>query len=303
MKHTFRLIILGLVLTACGSTTLSTSEMIGVPTPTLDLIANAGATVSPTISGLKPTPSVASVGIIPIVDPRNNLLIGGIHNREWVSAKTIAPLMSGDETYRLYTMTAPLDTVSGSPPQLIGTTCNDGYSVVLNGTNKEGLIAVAGEWNALPRIPVSTPPGTKVNDDAIALILRSQGLRDTVVENSHSFQIDLNGDNIDEVLMTANHISTEGIRPGATAGDYALVALQMQARTETWTTLIDINRYLSDDVSATPTVFTIRGVADLNGDGKLEVLVDSKSYDGASLTIYTLNESKLIPVLNVDCQD
>ena len=47
--------------------------------------------------------------------------------------------------------------------------------------------------------------------------------------------------------------------------------------------------------------FEIPGVLDLNGDGKLEVIVHSHYYEGAGTTIYDCSGGKCKAVLSVEC--
>ena len=48
-------------------------------------------------------------------------------------------------------------------------------------------------------------------------------------------------------------------------------------------------------------LYEIPAVLDLNGDGKLEIIVDSQYYEGAASTIYDCSGGKCEAALSVSC--
>ena len=55
------------------------------------------------------------------------------------------------------------------------------------------------------------------------------------------------------------------------------------------------------DPFSTPNVYQVDAVLDLNGDGKLEVIVHSFYYEGGQTTIYRCQQDKIEEVLSVEC--
>jgi hypothetical protein len=55
------------------------------------------------------------------------------------------------------------------------------------------------------------------------------------------------------------------------------------------------------DESTTPNVYEVPAVLDLNGDGKLEVIVHSQYYEGSATTIYDCSGGKCKAALSVEC--
>jgi hypothetical protein len=51
----------------------------------------------------------------------------------------------------------------------------------------------------------------------------------------------------------------------------------------------------------TPNVYEVPAVLDLNGDGKLEVIVHSQYYEGSATTIYDCSAGKCEAALSVEC--
>ena len=59
--------------------------------------------------------------------------------------------------------------------------------------------------------------------------------------------------------------------------------------------------YQKPDESVAPNVYQVTAVLDLNGDGKLEVIVHSFYYEGGQTTIYCCELDKIEAVLSVEC--
>jgi hypothetical protein len=61
--------------------------------------------------------------------------------------------------------------------------------------------------------------------------------------------------------------------------------------------------YAKPDESAAPppNVYHLAAVLDLNGDGKLEVIVHSFYYEGGQTTIYRCQPDKIEEALSVEC--
>jgi len=59
--------------------------------------------------------------------------------------------------------------------------------------------------------------------------------------------------------------------------------------------------YQKPDESFAPNVYPVTAVLDLNGDGKLEVIVHSFYYEGGQTTIYRCELDKIEAVLSVEC--
>jgi hypothetical protein len=67
------------------------------------------------------------------------------------------------------------------------------------------------------------------------------------------------------------------------------------------TKLVAGELYSKTDASHAPNIYKIAAVLDLNGDGKLEVIVHSFYYEGDETTIYRCEPDKIEPVLSVEC--
>ncbi|MGB0112832.1 MAG: hypothetical protein WBP59_06395 [Ilumatobacteraceae bacterium] len=111
---------------------------------------------------------------------------------------------------------------------------------------------------------------------------------------------DLDGDGDDEALVSFEYIQPDG-GPG-TAGDFSAIML---VDTETTTSSTVIESHIASDVP--PDTFLVIGrtrvidVADVNGDGRMEVAVHSWYYEGASVLLYEYDGTTLVEALGTGC--
>ena len=199
MKRLYLLGALALLLAACGpsaSPTVPAGTAASAPAPVAEGLATAvPATAAPVAATGVPaaSPPPAS-GVAPVVDPYNGFLLGGARNGEWLSAESIAPLLTGDEIYRLYSPNAAVAELSGSTPELVGVPCQDVRKVVLSGGDRTSLVAVAGTWDALPRVPEDLPADSPAYVEAVTQLLSEAGLANPTVQITRILRSDLNGD-------------------------------------------------------------------------------------------------------------
>ena len=92
------------------------------------------------------------------------------------------------------------------------------------------MVAVGGSWNAMPRALKIGSTESRVYKEAAAEILRSKGIENPKVNLSQVIQVDMNGDGVEEVLVSATNYakfgSGGGMSPDSRAGDYSLVFLR-----------------------------------------------------------------------------
>jgi hypothetical protein len=162
-------------------------------------------------------------------------------------------------------------------------------------------IGVVGDWEIQPR--PADQVGLEVDEyrqigAAFADDLSVDGTLGEVVQ---VVRTDLDGDGMEEVLVTfENTESAVGER-----GDYSIIYMRSPqidgsvADSVVLHSLVDPN--LADD--GFPFMFRVRllGVADLNGDGKMEVAVHTWYYEGAGITVFEFDGDSLTQVMSNGC--
>lgn len=240
----------------------------------------------------------------PIVEADTGYLFGGSANGKWVKAKQAAKSMKGRTPFRVFGLTQEVGKATGGKPKPDeAEACADMLEVKLSPQPKEGVIALSAPWNALPRKPQIADPTQQVYVDAVREFLESRRMSDPKVKITRILRVDLDGDGEDEVLINAtNYFTEDGDVPMDTAapGSYSIVLLHRVVAGKVQTELIAGEFYVKDESSAS-SLYEILGVLDLNGDGKLEVIVHSHYYEGSETTIYDCSGGKCETALSVGC--
>jgi hypothetical protein len=234
-------------------------------------------------------------------------LLGGSAGGQWLKPEAAAGLITGEENYRLYTLTGEVGASVGSKPAKGEDACADTLYVTLAPfpVGRGSLVAVAGPWNAMPRRLKIANTEAQVYREAAAEILRSQGIVNPKVRLTQVLQIDLDGDGVEEVLVSATNYekfgSGGGVTPDARAGDYSLVFLRKVVQGKVVTRIITGEYYPKAKKFTAPAEHRIIGVLDLNGDGSLEIVLSGRHYEGEWVDAYRVDGAKIIKLFSMGC--
>jgi hypothetical protein len=240
--------------------------------------------------------SVSAQNVHPAVDVNRSCMLGGVAGGKWLEAEKIAPMVKGGERYRVYTLTGPAGEAVGAEPKL-GDPCTDCREVEFSPKITEG-IAVAGNWNAMPRIPQSLGTSDPAYRQVVARLLLKQGIVRPKINITRILRVDLEGDGVDEVLISATYLAGGLSRPdGPMAvrvkpGDYSFVVLRKIVGGKARNIVLD-GEYYPKVSDATANQYEVVGVLDLNGDGKMEVIVSIDYYEGSSSTVFRINGTRV----------
>ena len=240
----------------------------------------------------------------PIVEMDTDYLFGGSANGKWIKAEKVGKSMKGRTAFRVFGVTQEVGKATGGKPKSADAeVCSDMLEVSLSPEPKEGVIALSAPWNALPRKPQIVDPTTQVYVDAVREFLESRRMSDPQVKITRILRVDLDGDGEDEVLINATNFFNEDDEPPmdtAVPGSYSMVLLRRAKAGKMETELIAGDFYVKDE-SSPAYAYKIPAVLDLNGDGKLEILVHSQYYEGSETTIYDCSGGKCEAALSVGC--
>jgi len=234
-------------------------------------------------------------------------LLGGSAGGQWVKPEAAAGLIPGGEQYRLYTLTGEAGgSVGGKPAKGEEGPCSDTLYVTLTPfpAGRGSLVAVAGPWNAMPRKPKIANPQAQVYREAAAEILKSKGIANPKVNLTQVLQVDLDGDGVDEVLVSANNYARfqqGGLTPDARAGDYSLVFLRRVVQGQVVTKIIAGEYYPQAKKFCAPSEHRVIGVLDLNGDGRLEIVLSGRNYEGDWIEAHRVDGAKIIKLFSMGC--
>src|SRR6516164_1447394 len=249
----------------------------------------------------------------PIVEVQSGHLFGAISDGKWIKADETANLVSDETTYRVYGLEQALgEAKGGQPKRPESLPCEDTLAVSLSPKPEKGVIAIAAPWNALPRKLQVIDPTQKIYVDAVRDFLKTKGLDQPNVKIDNILRVDLDGDGEEEVLISAtNYFSKDGHVPmRSPAGSYSMVLLRRVIAGKVETQLVEgefhpkayPGKGSDDDASFdAPNAYKVIAVLDLDGDGKMEIVVGANYYEGEELTIYRYDPKKVDALLSVAC--
>jgi hypothetical protein len=239
----------------------------------------------------------------PVLEVETGFLIGSSRKGKWLKPAETVNSLRGGEVYRLYSATKFVGTSKGGKPEPEGEVCPDVFKVPLKGRGTDAVIAIGADWNALPRTPVFASTSQPAYQAAAHDFLVSKGIKEPKVKVTQVVRIDLEGDGMEEVLVSAtNYFSKDGSVPsGAPPGSYSFVILRREVNGSVKTSLVAGEFYPKSKNFNAPSKYEVLAVLDCDGDGKMEVIVESGYYEGGSTTIYRCTPKKIEEVASVAC--
>ena len=266
--------------------------------------------IVPLLLGLSICPLAIAAEVHPIVEVQSGYLFGATADGKWIKSEKAAKAISDERTYKIYGLTQSLGQANGGKPKPSEEeVCSEVLTVSLSPKPENGVIALAASWNALPRKPRVMDTTQQVYVEAVRDFLKTKGIEGPKVKIDNIIRVDLDGDGDgeDEVLISATNYSEkeEGAPMRSPAGSYSMVLLRWVVSGKVETQLVEgefyPKAYDDDERFNAPNAYKVIAVLDLDGDGKLEVVVASNYYEGGATTIYRCDPKKVKELLSVAC--
>ena len=230
--------------------------------------------------------------IVPIVELRTNGLLGGVQNGKWIEAKRVAPLLKNKNEFFLLNPSGGKQSIfSTEKPRGLGI-CQDYYEIPFGGETKNGVaIGSAANWNLMPRALKEIGKTDATYLKIVGDFLRTKGIAKPAAKISQGFRVDLDGDGTEEVVLAATNYHS-GVIPSVKAGDYSFLLLRKVVGGKAQNILIAGEFYPKAKEFSAPNEFSIQAIADLNGDGRMEIVMHGAYYEGAGSEIYDVSGAK-----------
>jgi hypothetical protein len=249
-------------------------------------------------------PAADNARILPIVNGYG-LLIGGTRDGMWISDKATHAAVVGGETYRLYGAAGSVGESVGGKPALSEASGN-AYNIQFADRKSEvsaGLIGIAAKWNAMPRLAKVQSRDQKVYLAEVAKVLAGHGLRRAVPRITKILRVDLTGKGQESVIIEAASpgfsVSNDSTRPSGALKTYSFVMLRTPAANGVRSTVLagEYSRKGDDSVFHK---YAIGQVLDLNGDGAMEIVVETSYYEGGGDQVFEVKNGRPKLVLQVE---
>jgi hypothetical protein len=258
--------------------------------------------------------TLSAADVHPIIEIETGYFFGGSENGKWAKPEKAAKSTRKKTIYHVYGLTKQAGQITAGKPKSVEEPCPDTLTVSLSSKPKDGVIGLAASWNALPRAPVIADATQPVYVEVVRDFLQDRGIADPKVRIKRILHVDLDGDGEEEVLISATNYFTDDKSNDTAAapfpeapieapqrGSYSVVILRRVVDGNVQTKLVTGEVYAKPDEPVAPNVYSLAAVLDLNGDGKLEVIVHSFYYEGGQTTIYRCEPDKIEAVLSVEC--
>ncbi|MDT8305312.1 MAG: SH3 domain-containing protein [Anaerolineae bacterium] len=257
---------------------------------------------TPPATATKVSESPPGGPLYPVVDMESGYLLGGTYNGAWVDATTYATYLQDTERpYTVYTLSGLQGTVTGNPPVTTGGVCTQPVVPFQPAGSRDGAVALVAKWDAAPRVAQRIPEDTAEYVDVVTTLLQEHGIANPEVHIDHIRRIDLEGDGVDEVLISVSHLVAGTSAPPVAAGDYALLLLRKVVDGAVVTIPLALDVYVAANDLAYPYRYDVLGLLDLNGDGSLEIIVKAERYEGYEVTVYEMTAAGPQQVLQAGC--
>lgn len=238
--------------------------------------------------------------VIPILEMRIGGLLGGVENGKWLTVKQTIAKTSGMEGYLITDTTGQKSTQFAPILDSPDVPCEEFYPI-RDAVPADGVaIGNDAKWKSMPRALRAIDANDKTYQKVVGDILRKKLINKPVVKITQAFRVDLDGDGKQEVVIAATNYKG-GLSPDTKAGDYSFVLVRKVVGKKVQDTIVSGEFYPKAKTFNAPNQTRLSAIADLNGDGKMEIVIYGEYYEGQWVEAYEMRANKPVKVLQTGC--
>ena len=280
-----------------------------IPTSTLTitptLASTSTNTPSPIVSHEYPSPLPGLIFVGNHYSEQSMMFLGGYSNGIWLIPEESSSYFNILNTLDYYSL-------DGAQDSKTVTDFDKDISPAVHCTHELFWVRVASElppsavglsgFDPLPSSGAieNLSPENETYRQFVREYLIEQGVPTPNVQIERILRVDLENDGVDEILIEASHFADDTGHSVA-LGSYSLILLRKVSGNSVSTQLVVGDIYYEGVGSAFPQAYFLQALIDVNGDGKTEVFVGIKRWEGDGTILYELNEDTLVEVLRMFC--
>ena len=239
----------------------------------------------------------AQSSVVPIIELKLRGLMGGVQNGRWVAPAKVKPTLKSETEFMLVGRNGVEEGgVTLAKKGEREDVCQDFTRMEFELKQDHGVAIGSGaKWNPAPRIPKAIDRNNAAYKTAVTSFLRKKGIPRPVVRIQEIFRIDLEGDGVEEVVLSATHYK-KGLSSNASIGDYSFVIVRKAVGKTVTDHLLDGDFILKKVDFGAPTENHISAISDLNGDGKMEIVLYGLYYEGEFASAYEMKNGRPVKI-------
>ncbi len=160
-------------------------------------------------------------------------------------------------------------------------------------------ITLSDQWNMMPRIPVNQNLMNEKYQELVGSILSENGIvNDLKINIIQNLKVDIEGDGTDEVVIVAENIDPKVSNFSNEAYSIVFIRKIIDDEVETIFLAKDVIGTDESDFEQVSVSRRVIGVIDSDGNGELELLIESVSMDGLDYGLYQFHNNTFQLLLN-----
>lgn len=307
-KGVLQAVALALLVGACSPAEVAGSTTTTFPATTTSLVVSSTTSAPPVTTTTTAATTTSMAPSTTTTEPGGNWAeaplivtqfgaIGWWDGVTWVDAQDEGVLpVSGGEDYQIAVLGLDATTTGGPQVEQCDPVLNIG--VELANTDVLGEwpgpfgVAISAPWDITPHLVEQfDDDGTYAAFASALLAERGLNVPDPVIKQL--IRTDLEGDGTNEVIVVAEDISG-GFLPET--GDYSIAFMRKVVQGDVQTAILG-ESVITDPEGAFPLGFSVGVVADLSGDGKMEIILNGSYYEGAWFELWEYIDDDLGPLM------